>query len=498
MNVLQAELFLMQEPLWLKNEQEAFMLFSSLIFLFVFLPTVLVCYYLSPVKLKNIILLIFSLFFYGYGEPKSLPVMLFSIAMNYVLGLLVDRYRSDKRKAYAVLTLTAAGNLAVIGYYKYTDFFIQNLNAVWGLSIPLLHIIMPIGISFFTFHGMSYVFDIYRKQGHVQRNPLNVALYISLFPQLVAGPIVRYETVAGQIDSGRRKVGVDKFSSGIERFILGLSKKVLLANSMGMIADQVFALQTSQLSVLLAWVGALAYTAQIYFDFSGYSDMAIGLGRMFGFEFLENFNYPYISKSITEFWRRWHISLSSWFRDYVYIPLGGNRVSSWKLVRNILVVWLLTGFWHGAAWNFIAWGLYFGLLLLLEKFFIGKGLVKLWRPLQHLYAMFFIVLGWVLFRSQSLSYALEYLEAMMGLSGQPVVGSQALYYIVEYRFQMLAAFLVSMPLYPLLKKQMEEGLPRRLSSAGGMVQGALLLTLFGLSIIYLVNSTFNPFIYFRF
>jgi len=469
------------------------MLFSSLIFLFVFLPMVLFAYYISPKKLKNLVLLIFSLFFYGYGEPKSLFIMLLSIMMNYVFGLLVDRYRSSKSKAYAVLTLTAIGNIAIIGYYKYTDFFIENYNAIFGLSIPLLHIIMPIGISFFTFQGMSYVIDVYREHGKAQKNPLNVALYISLFPQLIAGPIVRYETVAEQINE--RHVDIDKLAWGIEKFILGLSKKVLIANSMGLIADEVFAISTPQLSVLLAWVGVLAYTAQIYFDFSGYSDMAIGLGRMFGFEFLENFNYPYIATSITDFWRRWHISLSTWFRDYVYIPLGGNRVSQSKLIRNILLVWLLTGFWHGAAWNFIAWGFYFGLLLMLEKFIIGNYLKKLWRPLQHIYALLFIVLGWVLFRSESLSYAWGYLTSMFGLAGGPLISNQSLYYIVEYKFEFMIAIVATMPIYPILQAKLKNNSSGLLLS---YIKYFVLIGLFGLCIIYLINSTFNPFIYFRF
>lgn len=473
------------------------MLFSSLVFLFVFLPSVLLVYYITPTKLKNFVLLIFSLFFYAYGEPRSLVVMLFSIFMNYLLGLLVDKYRSDKSKANVVLTLTTVGNLAVIGYYKYTDFFIQNFNSLLGVSIPLQHIIMPIGISFFTFHGMSYVFDIYRGKGKVQKNPLNVALYISLFPQLVAGPIVRYETVADHVN--KREVTLDKFTSGIERFIFGLSKKVLIANSMGLIADQVFAVPASQLSVLLAWVGILAYTAQIYFDFSGYSDMAIGLGRMFGFEFLENFNYPYISRSITEFWRRWHISLSTWFRDYVYIPLGGNRVGQVKLIRNILVVWFLTGFWHGAAWNFIAWGVYFGLLLILEKFFIGEYLNKAWKPLQHLYALFFIVLGWVLFRSENFVYALDYLKAMFGLNAQPLVSNQALYYIIEYKYELIVAFIASMPIYPILLDRLKAMKNVRIYELiNYYIKYAVLIALFGICIINLVNSTFNPFIYFKF
>jgi alginate O-acetyltransferase complex protein AlgI len=480
-----------------RMQWEASMLFSSLIFLFVFLPMVLFIYYCAPKKLKNLVLLIFSLFFYGYGEPKSLFVMLFSIIMNYIFGLLVDRYRSSKSKAYTVLTLTAIGNLAVIGYYKYTDFFIENFNGIFGLSIPLLHIIMPIGISFFTFQGMSYVIDVYREHGKAQKNPLNVALYISLFPQLIAGPIVRYETVAEQIN--QRHVDIDKFTMGIEKFILGLSKKVLIANSMGLIADEVFAMKVPQLSVLLAWVGVLAYTAQIYFDFSGYSDMAIGLGRMFGFEFLENFNYPYVAKSITDFWRRWHISLSTWFRDYVYIPLGGNRVSKGKLIRNILLVWLLTGFWHGAAWNFIAWGLYFGLLLMLEKFVIGNYLKKLWRPLQHIYALLFIILGWLLFRAETLRYALDYFVVMFGLSGQQIISGQALYYLIEYKVEFIIAIVATMPVYPMLQERLINMKNKTLSiTINYYVKHFILIALVGICIMYLINSTFNPFIYFRF
>ncbi|HYE09480.1 MAG TPA: MBOAT family O-acyltransferase [Patescibacteria group bacterium] len=469
------------------------MLFSSLVFLFIFLPSVLFLYYISPKKLKNIVLLVFSLLFYGYGEPKSLFIMLFSIFLNYLLGLLVDKYRSSKPKANTILALTAIGNLAVIGYYKYTDFFIENLNALFGQSIPLQHIIMPIGISFFTFQGMSYVIDVYREQGKAQKNPLNVALYISLFPQLIAGPIVRYKTVAAQINE--RHVNIEKFTNGIEKFIFGLSKKVLVANGMGFVADQIFEVQAMQHTVLLSWIGVFAYTAQIYFDFSGYSDMAIGLGRMFGFEFLENFNYPYISKSITEFWRRWHISLSTWFRDYVYIPLGGNRVNQAKLIRNILVVWLLTGFWHGAAWNFIAWGLYFGLLLMLEKFVIGEYLKKLWRPLQHLYALLFIVIGWVLFRSESLTYALDYLTSMFGLTGQPIINNQALYYIVEYKLEFIAAIAASTPIYPFLQAKLKNNRNELILSC---MKYFMLIGMFGLCIMYLINSTFNPFIYFRF
>lgn len=473
------------------------MLFSSLVFLFIFLPAVIFLYYISGKKLRNLVLLIFSLFFYAYGEPKYLLVMLASIAANYFLGLFVDKYRDEEKKAKFILTLAVVINLSIIGYYKYTNFLIQNANMIFKTSLPFMKIVMPIGISFFTFQGLSYVIDIYRGHGKVQKNPLNVALYISLFPQLIAGPIVRYETVAEQIND--RKESIAAFSYGIERFILGLSKKVLIANSVGLIADEIFSTQISDLSVVLAWIGILAYTAQIYFDFSGYSDMAIGLGRMFGFEFLENFNYPYISRSITEFWRRWHISLSTWFRDYVYIPLGGNRVSNAKFLRNIFIVWFLTGLWHGAAWNFIAWGVYYGCLLIIEKLFIGKYIEKLWNPLQHIYTMFFVVLGWLFFRSDTLSYAIQYLTVMMGIRGQSILNSQALYYLFEYKFELIIAFFASFPIYPLIQhriKNISVDWVRNLTI--NYVKPLVLIGLLLMCIMYLVNSTFNPFIYFRF
>lgn len=467
------------------------MLFSSLMFLFVFLPAVLFCYYLAPTKFKNIVLLLFSLFFYGYGEPKSLLVMVVSILMNYTLGLLVARFRDNKTAAKLVVALGVAGNLAVIGYFKYTDFFIDNFNNLFGLSVPLLHVIMPIGISFFTFQGISYIIDVYRESGKVQKNPLNVALYICLFTHLIAGPIVRYETVAEQISN--RHVNTAKFTVGIEKFIIGLSKKVLIANSMGYIADQIFAMEPGSMSVVLAWVGVLAYTAQIYFDFSGYSDMGIGLARMFGFIFPENFDYPYIARSVTDYWKRWHISLTTWFRNYLYIPMGGNRVSKAKFVRNMLIVWLLTGFWHGAAWNFIAWGLYFALLLLLERFFLGKYLAKLWRPFQHLYALLLIVLGWLLFRAESMPYALDYLASLFGAAGQPFISDQAFYYLAEYRVEFIVAILASLPIYPLLQHKWRNSPVILL-----LVKYGVFMALFGVCVIYLVNSTFNPFIYFRF
>lgn len=473
------------------------MLFSSLIFLFVFLPLVIFLYYISPRKLKNPILLIFSLFFYGYGEPRYLLIMLLSILINYIMGLLVDYYRNNKLAERIIIIIAVISNLSIIGYYKYIDFTILNINRLFNTNLPLQNVIMPIGISFFTFQGLSYVLDVQRGDGKVQKNPFNVALYISLFPQLIAGPIVRYETVADQINS--RKETLDDFSYGIERFILGLGKKVLIANTVGLIADQVFALEIENLSLLLSWIGIIAYTFQIYFDFSGYSDMAIGLGHMFGFKFLENFNYPYISKSITEFWRRWHISLSTWFRDYVYIPLGGNRVSKFKFFRNIFIVWFLTGLWHGAAWNFILWGLYYGCILVIEKFILGKYIEKLPRLFQHIYTMFFVVIGWLIFRTETIAFARDYLLIMLGIGNKPIVNPQAIYYLLEYRYAFIIAILTSMPIYPAIDEKLRKiSLPAINSLIQFIIKPIFLMGIFFLSTMYLVNSTFNPFIYFRF
>lgn len=473
------------------------MLFSSLVFLFIFLPSVIFLYYISPRKLKNSILLIFSLFFYGYGEPKYLIIMLLSIAINYIMGLLVDKYRDNQTLGKAMIFITVVANLSVIGYYKYADFVIVNINQIFKTYLPILNIVMPIGISFFTFQGLSYVIDVYRGNGKVQKNPFNVALYISLFPQLIAGPIVRYETVAEQLED--RKETLEVFSYGIERFILGLSKKVLIANTVGLIADEVFSLKIANLSVVLAWIGVLSYTMQIYFDFSGYSDMAIGLGHMFGFKFLENFNYPYISRSITEFWRRWHISLSTWFRDYVYIPLGGNRVNKLKFLRNIFVVWFLTGLWHGAAWNFILWGLYYGCILIIEKAVLGKIIKKLPRLFQHLYTMILVVIGWLIFRSETLTYAKDYLLVLFGIGGHDFLSPQGIYYLVEYKYAFIISIITSIPIYPILKKK-TENIPTEWIRVLiiNFIKPLFLILLFGLCIMYLVNSTFNPFIYFRF
>jgi alginate O-acetyltransferase complex protein AlgI len=472
------------------------MVFSSLNFLFLFFLALLLCYFILPMRCRewrNLVLLAFSLFFYGYAGFRFLPLMLASILINYMFGLLVCVKKARMRKAFVIGSVVC--NLSLLCWFKYAVFAAGVLNDL-GLSVPIPQVVLPIGISFFTFQGMSYVLDVYRGDAQPERNILRVALYIALFPQLVAGPIVRYTTVVGEIRV--RRETVDDFADGATRFLFGLAKKMLLANPLGQIADAAFATSLPQLSTGMAWLGVVAYTGQIYFDFSGYSDMAIGLGRIFGFHFLENFNYPYVSQSITEFWRRWHISLSSWFRDYVYIPLGGNRCSRWKQVRNVLIVWALTGFWHGAAWTFLLWGLYYGVLLLCERYLWGKGLEKLPAFLRHIYALFFAMLGWLLFRADSVSYAWGMLKILFGFGGSGLAG-QATYWLLEFRWELLAAVVCALP----VKVWTEDFLSRHQDKTWAAVLstwGPKVLALglgFG-SLLALVSSTYNPFIYFRF
>ena len=461
------------------------MVFSSYTFLFYFLPPLLILYYLIPRRSlggRNLVLLAFSLFFYFAGGPRHLPLMLLSIAINYVGGLLCA-----KRRRWA-LVLTMAVNLGLLGWFKYAGFVGENLRAL-GLPLSVPEVVLPIGISFFTFQGMSYVIDVYRGDTPPAKNPLQVALYIALFPQLVAGPIVRYTTVAEELVS--RRETFDDFAAGALRFSFGLAKKMLLANNLSLMADEAFS--TAPIGAAAAWLGAIAYTGQIYFDFSGYSDMAIGLGRMFGFHFEENFNYPYLSKSVTEFWRRWHMSLSGWFRDYVYIPLGGSRAGTAKQVRNILLVWTLTGLWHGAAWNFLLWGLYFGVLLLGEKFWWGKALERAPSPLRHLYAMVIVVLGWVLFRCEGLSAVGSYLGAMLGLSGAG--WGQALYFLRQYGVFLVVGAVASLPVKDALRSALQRRKAERTIQWGSALAG---LALLGLSFLQLISSTANPFIYYRF
>jgi len=474
------------------------MLFSSTTFLFLFLPIVLILYFVTPRIFKNTVLLAASLFFYAWGEPVFLVIMLVSILLNYVFALIIDLNRDKKYIIKWVLALTVIVNLLLLGIFKYANFIIENINSLFNISIDIPAITLPLGISFFTFQALSYVIDVYRKDGKAQKNPLNIALYISLFPQLIAGPIVRYQTVADQIV--KRTETLLKFGEGVKRFIIGLAKKMLLANNCGWVADQVFAMPASELSVGMAWIGIIAYSLQIYFDFSGYSDMAIGLGKMFGFDFLENFNFPYISRSVTEFWRRWHISLSSWFRDYLYIPLGGNRGTTFQLYRNLFIVWLATGIWHGAAWTFIAWGLYYGILIAVEKAFLLKILSILPRILQHLYTIIAFTIGWVLFRSESFNYAISFVKSMFGLNNNFIWDNNASYYVSQYGIIIMIAVVFSTPVIKLIKEKLIE--EKLSNSSKTLIEGfavpIVYAFLFFVTVVTLVSSTFNPFIYFRF
>ena len=478
------------------------MVFSSLPFLFLFLPAVLAGYFLIPQKFRdgrNLLLLVFSLGFYAYGGLWLLPVILISITINYSFGLLVGRQTreaKESKSAKTALFFGLAGNLGLLVWLKYAGFLAENINAL-GASLTVPDIILPIGISFYTFQGMSYLIDIYRGEAAAQRSFLRLALYIALFTQLVAGPIVRYSSIAHAIE--QRKETLDDFSSGALRFLFGLAKKVLLANALGQVADAAFAVSAVELSTGFAWLGVAAYTMQIYFDFSGYSDMAIGLGRMFGLHFAENFNYPYVATSATEFWRRWHISLGSWFRDYLYVPLGGNRGGRGMHLRNLLLVWLLTGLWHGAAWNFIFWGLFYALLLIGERFLWGKPLARLPRPLQHMYALLAIMLGFVLFRSVDLGAALPYLQALFGLTPAPLWDGQATYYLIAFAPELVLGVFAALPVKNWLAAWLEarEAKPwaRLLRHWGPPV---LALALFALCVMRLLSSSFNPFIYFQF
>ncbi len=472
------------------------MVFSSLEFLLMFLTVTLLVYFIVPLKARNIVLLIVSLIFYGWGEPVYVFLMIFTIAVDYIFGLLVERNlkKDDRKRAKTCLVLSIVINLSILGFFKYYDFFVSNLRLIPGLSgLPLLGLSLPIGISFYTFQALSYVIDVYRGDAAVQRDPLKLALYIAFFPQLVAGPIVRYTTVAEEIDE--RRESVSEFSAGAVRFLFGLGKKMLLANAVARIADAAFA--AAMPSALFAWLGAVAYTFQIYFDFSAYSDMAIGLGRMFGFHFLENFNYPYIARSVTEFWRHWHISLSTWFRDYVYIPLGGNRCSRARNVWNLFVVWFLTGMWHGASWNFIAWGLWFFVLLVGEKLLWGKALERLPSLVRHAYAMVLVVFSWVLFRAETLTAAAAYFAAMFGSSGV-WCGSRVVYYALEFWPELLCCCIAALPVKQWLEAalQKRDGAPARAVLTWGPKLAAM--TLLACSYCKLVTGSFNPFIYFRF
>ena len=466
------------------------MLFSSIPFLYYFLPIVLILYFAAPKILKNPVLLISSLVFYGWGEPKYVFLVIATVLAGYVFGRLIDKFRG-KALSKIFMIISVFLSLAGLAYFKYADFFIANFNSVTGLSVPLLRLALPIGLSFYTFQILSYTVDVYRGNVSVQKNPVNLATYIALFPQLIAGPIVRYSDIEHQLT--KREHSFDKAAVGIRRFIFGLAKKILIANTLGELCEAF--LQTPDTSVLYHWLFVTAYMLQIYFDFSGYSDMAIGLGKLFGFDFMENFNYPFISKSVTEFWRRWHISLGSWFRDYVYIPLGGNRVKRARLLLNIFIVWFVTGFWHGAEWNFIVWGLYFGILLTLEKFFYLKHLEK-HKVLGHIYALFFASLSFMIFSAPNMTEAVVRLGGMFGQGGIPFVSGEFWYQLKNYGFVLIIAMIGATP----LMKNGVEWIKSRTNNKGmfDVLEIVVLLLLVIVSSGYLADGSFNPFLYFRF
>ena len=468
------------------------MLFSSIVFLFTFLPAVMILYYLLPVRFRNVILLLASLVFYAWGEPVYLFLMLLSILFNYFSGLDIARNLQDKRAAKRSLVFNLIINLAVLGFFKYEGFVLDTLNGILPVHISYHALPLPIGISFYTFQILSYIIDVYRGNVKVQTNLPNFALYVTMFPQLIAGPIVQYADVDEQLAS--RKVSWTKFGEGSMYFIRGLAKKVLLANTSGMIFTEVSGLAKGNIVVMTAWLGAFAYMFQIYFDFSGYSDMAIGLGKMFGFEFNMNFNYPYVSKSITEFWRRWHISLSSWFRDYVYIPLGGNRVSKIKHIRNLLIVWFLTGLWHGAAWNFVAWGLYYGVILIIEKYLLSPVLDRLPDVVRHIYSIVLVVIGWVLFFSSSFGQAADYIRVMFGAGAHGFADRESMYLLTSNLILWLILIFGSTPLVHFRYEHMLRSKKWNTTIINSVVYAALFIV----CIAYLVTETYNPFLYFRF
>ncbi|MBQ3331741.1 MAG: MBOAT family protein [Ruminococcus sp.] len=464
------------------------MVFSSLLFLFLYLPIVLILYYICPRRWRNLLLFLVNLVFYGWGEPVYVTLMIFSTIVDYTCGWFINKYReTNKKKAKVFLVLSVCINLSLLGFFKYAGFLADTLSYLPFLNIPSLKIPLPIGISFYTFQTMSYSIDVYRGDAPVQKNIITFGTYVSLFPQLIAGPIVRYKDVAYQLD--HRRETLDQFTKGVCVFCVGLAKKVLIANQMGALWDSIRA--TGEMGWLGSWVGIIAYTFQIYFDFSGYSDMACGLGNMFGFEFLKNFNYPYISKSITEFWRRWHISLGTWFREYVYIPLGGNRKGVPRQILNLLIVWFLTGFWHGADFNFIFWGLYFGALLVLEKFILKKWLDKAPAAVQHIYALFFIILGWVLFYFSDLSEMGAFFASMFRFGGS-VITADAGALALSYLPMLLAAAFASTPVMTNLYRKIEN------TKAAPLLKALFCCTVLGIATSLLVSQSYNPFLYFRF
>ena len=463
------------------------MIFSSIPFLFFFFPLFILLYFTLPFKYKNHILLLFSLIFYAWGEPIYILLMIFSSIVDFINGKNIEKHKDDNKKKKIYLIISIIINISLLGFFKYADFFIKVINNILNLDIPLLNLGLPIGISFFTFQTMSYSIDVYRGDVKAEKDFLTFMTYVCMFPQLIAGPIVRYETVSSELH--KRDINFKKFADGFTRFLRGLFKKVLIANNIGLLFTLITSSEVNDISIMTGVLAIVSYAFQIYFDFSGYSDMAIGMGNMCGFTFLENFNYPYISKSITEFWRRWHISLSSWFKDYVYIPLGGSRVNILKNIRNILIVWILTGFWHGASWNFIFWGLYYGILLLLEKFVLKKYIDKLPDFVKHIYTIVLVFIGWMIFAFDNSKYLFEFIKA---LTSNKFVDSAFLYYFKNYFLILVIATLFSLPVYPKVKEKVNNSIFTSLLSI------SIYVILFIITLSYLVSDTYNPFLYFRF
>lgn len=457
------------------------MIFSSIPFVFFFLIIFFALYFIVPKKFKNVVLLIFSLIFYAWGEPIYIILMLFSSIVDYFNGRMIEKYQ-NKKKIFLILSIIV--NISLLGFFKYADFLITNINMLFNTDFRMLYLNLPIGISFYTFQTMSYSIDVYRGKVKAERNFVNFMTYVSMFPQLIAGPIVRYEDISKELKE--REITYEKISDGFFRFIQGLFKKVLIANNVGIIFDSISGLELENISVFSAWLSVIAFTLQIYFDFSGYSDMAIGLGKMMGFSYPENFNYPFIAKSITEFWRRWHMSLSTWFKDYVYIPLGGNRKFQ---IRNILVVWGLTGLWHGASWNFVLWGTYFGILLIIEKYGVKKYLDKAPDFIKHFYTMFLVVISFYIFAFDDLNNLFEYGKILFGFSSNAIIDNTFVFYLSNYLVILILAIIFSLPVYKIIRERMEKH---------WIISSIIYIALFVLVVAFLVSNTYNPFLYFRF
>ena len=465
------------------------MLFTSISFLYYFLPALIIIYFITPKKYKNIILLIASLLFYLYGEPKYVFLMIAEIIIAYIGAILIDKYKNQSKN---ILITTLFIHVFLLIIFKYTDFIIQTINDISNANIKLLNIALPIGISFYTFQIISYVIDVYNGKVKVQKNIINLATYVSLFPQLVAGPIVRYQTVEKELDD--RVHSFNNFAYGIRRFSIGLAKKVLIANALGELCNKAFAL--NETTIIFYWIFGISYMLQLYFDFSAYSDMAIGLGRIFGFNFPENFNYPYISKSITEFWRRWHISLSTWFKDYVYIPLGGNRDGKYKQIRNILIVWLLTGIWHGANWTFLIWGLLFGIILIIEKIFLNKFMEKLPSFIRRIYVLFIVMILFIIFNSENMQVALTNIKGLFGMNGEVFVNDYTLHYLKSYLPVLIIALLGSTPLIKILIDKLRKN--KYVNNIINILEPILIVMILFVVTSYLIDNSYNPFLYFRF